>query len=53
MAVKNYLPLQPGDVPQTYADVDALQAAVGFTPRTSIETGVERFVTWYRGHYGA
>ena len=51
-AIKNYLPLQPGDVPKTYADVDALQAAVGFTPRTSIETGVARFVAWYRGHYG-
>ena len=51
-AIKNYLPLQPGDVPKTYADVDALQAAVGFTPRTPIETGVARFVTWYRGHYG-
>jgi UDP-glucuronate 4-epimerase len=51
-AVKNYLPLQPGDVPQTYADVEALQAAVGFTPRTPIETGVARFVDWYRGHYG-
>ena len=51
-AIKNYLPLQPGDVPKTYADVDALQAAVGFTPRTPIETGVARFVAWYRGHYG-
>ena len=51
-AIKNYLPLQPGDVPKTYADVDALRAAVGFTPRTPIETGVARFVAWYRGHYG-
>jgi UDP-glucuronate 4-epimerase len=51
-AIKNYLPLQPGDVPRTYADIEALQAAVGFTPRTPIDVGVSRFVAWYRDHYG-
>ena len=51
-AVKRFLPLQAGDVPKTYADVAALEAAVGFKPRMPIETGIERFVAWYRGHYG-
>jgi UDP-glucuronate 4-epimerase len=50
-AVKRFLPLQPGDVPATYADVDDLKAAVGFSPRTSIEVGIERFVRWYRDFY--
>ena len=51
-AVKNLLPMQPGDVPATYADIDDLEAAVGFRPRTSIEEGVRRFVDWYRTYYG-
>jgi UDP-glucuronate 4-epimerase len=51
-AKKNFLPLQPGDVPRTYADVDALADAVGFSPATPIEEGVRRFVQWYREHYG-
>ncbi|MFO7813999.1 MAG: NAD-dependent epimerase [Pelovirga sp.] len=50
-AQKNMLPLQPGDVPATYADVDALIADVGFKPATPIEVGVERFVAWYREFY--
>ncbi len=50
-AEKNMLPIQPGDVPATYADVDALTRAVGFKPSTSIEEGVKRFVTWYRSFY--
>jgi UDP-glucuronate 4-epimerase len=50
-AVKRFLPLQPGDVPATYADVEDLRAAVGFTPRTSIEDGIERFARWYRDFY--
>ena len=50
-AEKNMLPLQPGDVPATYADVDALSADVGFKPATPIEVGVERFVCWYRSFY--
>jgi len=51
-AEKNYLPMQPGDVPATYADVDALMEAVGFRPATSIETGIQRFVDWYLDYYG-
>jgi UDP-glucuronate 4-epimerase len=51
-AVKNFMPIQPGDVPATYADIDDLARAVGFAPRTPIETGVARFVDWYRGYYG-
>jgi UDP-glucuronate 4-epimerase len=50
-ALKNLLPMQPGDVPATYADVDELAAAVGFKPSTPIEQGVARFVEWYRGYY--
>jgi UDP-glucuronate 4-epimerase len=50
-ARKNLLPLQPGDVPETYADVDDLTADVGFRPQTTIETGVARFVAWYRDYY--
>ena len=52
VAEKNYLPMQPGDVPATYADVDALVADVGFKPATPLEVGVKRFVEWYRGFYG-
>jgi len=51
-AEKNMLPMQMGDVPATYADVEALEQDVGFAPKTSIETGVERFVAWYRAYYG-
>ncbi|HEY6970724.1 MAG TPA: SDR family NAD(P)-dependent oxidoreductase [Candidatus Angelobacter sp.] len=45
------LPIQPGDVPVTYADVDELSNAVGFRPHTSLEEGVDRFVNWYREYY--
>ncbi|MHB8866528.1 MAG: NAD-dependent epimerase [Pirellulaceae bacterium] len=47
-ARKNLLPMQPGDVPATYADVDDLMRDVGFRPATPIEQGVQRFVDWYR-----
>lgn len=50
-AEKNMLPMQPGDVPATYADVDDLIRDVGFKPATPIETGIERFVAWYREFY--
>ncbi|HFE36938.1 MAG TPA: NAD-dependent epimerase [Gammaproteobacteria bacterium] len=50
-AEKNYLPLQPGDVPATYADIDALKNDVGFHPGTKIEDGIANFVTWYRAFY--
>jgi UDP-glucuronate 4-epimerase len=51
-ARKNLLPLQPGDVPDTYADVDALVEDIGYRPSTSIEVGVRRFVDWYKNYYG-
>lgn len=50
-AAKNLLPMQPGDVEATYADIDRLMADVGFRPATPIETGVERFVAWYRDYH--
>ena len=50
-AVKNFLPLQPGDVLATYADVDDLTRDVGFKPSTPIEVGVQRFVDWYRSYH--
>ncbi|MCC3416964.1 MAG: NAD-dependent epimerase [Microcoleus sp. PH2017_29_MFU_D_A] len=51
-AVKNLLPMQPGDVPSTYADVDDLMADVGFKPSTPIEQGIHQFVEWYLDYYG-
>jgi UDP-glucuronate 4-epimerase len=48
---KRFLPMQPGDVPDTWADVSALRRDVGYAPNTSIEDGVARFVEWYRGYY--
>ena len=50
-AAKNLLPMQPGDVPATAADVQELAEAVGFEPSTPIEEGVRRFIEWYRGYY--
>jgi UDP-glucuronate 4-epimerase len=50
-ATKNFLPLQDGDVPATYANTDALSAWVGFVPATPIESGISRFVEWYRSYY--
>jgi len=52
-AEKNLLPMQPGDVPATYADVDNLMRDVGFKPTTPIEEGVRCFVQWYRDYYGS
>ncbi len=52
-AKKNFLPLQPGDVPATAADVEALAAAVGFRPSTPIDDGMRRFVAWFRDYYRA
>ena len=51
-AEKNLLPLQPGDVPDTYADVADLIRDTGYRPATTVEDGVARFVDWYRGYYG-
>ncbi len=52
IAEKHYLPMQPGDVPATFADVEDLARDVGFAPRTPIEVGVQRFVDWYRLYHG-
>jgi UDP-glucuronate 4-epimerase len=51
-ARKNLLPLQPGDVPDTYADVEDLVRDIGYQPTTPVAVGVERFVEWYRTYYG-
>ncbi len=51
-ADKNMMDMQPGDVPATYADIDALVEAVGFRPATPIDVGIDRFVRWYRDYYG-
>lgn len=51
-AIKRMLPMQPGDVVATRADVDDLMAAVGFAPSTPLATGIERFVAWFREYYG-
>jgi UDP-glucuronate 4-epimerase len=52
-AVKEFLPMQPGDVKATYASIDRLRTATGFSPSTPLAAGLERFVAWYRNHYGA
>ena len=51
IAEKIMLPLQPGDVPSTYADIDAVAGDLGYAPTTPIEVGVPAFVRWYRGFY--
>jgi len=50
-AIKNFLPMQPGDVQDTFANVDDLARDIGFKPQTSIEDGLNRFVSWYRDYY--
>jgi len=50
-ARKNLLPMQPGDLPDTWADVEALARDVGYRPSTDLETGVKRFVEWYLEYY--
>jgi UDP-glucuronate 4-epimerase len=50
-AIRKFLPIQPGDVPETYANIDDLIRDIGYKPSTTIETGVERFVDWYRNYY--
>jgi UDP-glucuronate 4-epimerase len=51
-ATKNFLPLQLGDVPETFADIDDLVRDVGYRPATSVEEGVSRFVDWFCEYYG-
>jgi UDP-glucuronate 4-epimerase len=52
-AIRNMLPMQPGEVPVTCADVGDLIREVGFSPSTTIREGLQRFVDWYRGYYTA
>lgn len=51
-ARRNLLPMQPGDVPATFADIEPLVRDLGYRPQTTIETGIARFVDWYRDYYG-
>jgi UDP-glucuronate 4-epimerase len=53
LALKEMLPMQPGDVRATYADVDALQEAVGFAPNTPLAVGIKQFVEWFRVYHSA
>lgn len=50
-AIRHALPMQPGDVPATYASTERLEELIGFKPQTPLDTGVEKFVAWYRGYY--
>ena len=50
-AIKNFLPMQDGDVPETYADVTDLMQEINFEPATPIEVGVANFVNWYKEYY--
>jgi UDP-glucuronate 4-epimerase len=52
-AVREFLPMQPGDMPATYASIERLQALTGFAPRTPLADGLARFVAWYRDYYRA
>ncbi|MCB1720667.1 MAG: NAD-dependent epimerase [Rhodospirillales bacterium] len=52
MAEKNFMPMQPGDVYATYADVKGLEEVIGFKPEMSLAEGLKRFVSWYKGYYG-
>ena len=50
-AIKEYLPMQPGDVPETYASIERLAAAIGFAPATPLAVGLGKFVDWYVRYY--
>jgi UDP-glucuronate 4-epimerase len=52
-AIRDFQPMQPGDVPATYASIERLREATGFSPRTPLEEGLARFVAWYGDYYGA
>lgn len=51
-AIRDYQPMQPGDVPATYADIDAIHNDFGYQPTTSLDTGIPRFVEWFREYHG-
>jgi UDP-glucuronate 4-epimerase len=50
-AKKNYMEIQPGDVPKTYADIEKTKKMLGWEPTTSIEEGIKKFIEWYRWYY--
>jgi UDP-glucuronate 4-epimerase len=50
-AIRNYLPRQAGDMAETWADIEAIKTDLGYNPTTNIETGVARFVEWYKEYY--
>ncbi len=52
-AKKNYMPLQPGDVPKTYADIDHSKDLLGYEPGTTLEEGIHKFIEWYNEYYGS
>ncbi len=51
-AEKNMLPIQPGDVPETFADIESAKKSLGFSPKTPLREGIKRFVSWYKEYYG-
>lgn len=52
-SIREYVPMQPGDVPDTWADVSDLEREMGYSPNTPVREGVAKFVSWYRSYYGA
>ena len=52
-AKMRFEPMQPGDVPATYADIEATKRDLGFEPKTPISVGIPKFIAWYRSYYGA
>ena len=50
-AIKEYLPMQPGDVQKTFANIDKARESLGFVPSTSVEEGIKKFVNWYIEYY--
>lgn len=51
IAIKNYMPMQPGDVYETYANIDSIFASTGFRPKTTIDEGIKKFVSWYTSYH--
>ena len=51
-AIKNFVPMQPGDVYATWADISLMESLTGFKPRTNLNEGVKKFVAWYQSEYG-
>jgi UDP-glucuronate 4-epimerase len=51
-AIKDYQPMQPGDVTATYADIDAIARDHGYAPTTALDVGIPKFVDWFRSYHG-